>query len=202
LEYNVTHGLQVIAQDAAVPFYLLIDLRIDGPDGDHPSLRPKQLIAVSLDYSPLTAAQRCVVAEACSRHLQTSHGLRSLAPGDPNFIGRYGGNRRQRGAAYHQGTVWGWPIGFFFSAHLRTYGDPEQVRSFLQPLLQHLPGHGLGSLSEIFGDPPFTPHGRIAQAWNLVEMLLGSQAIQEMKRKEGKEWESRWQTARDVRDRQ
>jgi len=110
-------------------------------------------------------------------HLLTSHGLRSLAPDDPAHVGHYGGDQRQRGAAYHQGAVWGWLIGPFVSAHLRVYGDRERARSFLQPLIHHLADHGVGSISEIFdGDPPFTPRGCIAQAWSVAEVLRAWQA--------------------------
>ena len=148
---------------------------MDGPDGDDPALRPNQLLAVSLPYSPLLPEQQRAVVNICARHLLTSHGLRSLSPDDLAYIGRYGGDQRQRDVAYHQGGVWGWLIGPFVSAYLRVYGDRErreQARSFLEPLVHHLADHGLGSISEIFdGDPPFTPRGCIAQAWSVAETL-------------------------------
>jgi predicted glycogen debranching enzyme len=145
---------------------------IDGPNGDDPALRPNQLFAVSLPHSPLTPEQQRAVVDACSRHLLTAHGLRSLAPDDPAYVGRYGGGRHRRDAAYHQGTVWGWLIGPFVTAHLRVHRDPQLARSFLAPLLHQLATHGVGSLSEIFdGDPPFTPRGCIAQAWTVAEVL-------------------------------
>jgi predicted glycogen debranching enzyme len=145
---------------------------MDGPDGDDPALRPNQLLAVSLPYSPLLPEQQRAVVNICARHLLTSHGLRSLSPDDLAYIGRYGGDQRQRDAAYHQGTVWGWLIGPFVSAYLRVYGMGERARSFLQPLIYHLADHGVGSISEIFdGDPPFTPRGCIAQAWSVAEVL-------------------------------
>jgi len=145
---------------------------LDGPEGDDPALRPNQLFAVSLPHSPLTSQQQRAVVDACTRHLLTSHGLRSLAVDDAAYMGHYGGDQRQRDGAYHQGTVWGWLIGPFVSAHLRVYGDRELARSFLQPLTHHLTGHGLGSISEVFdGDPPFTPRGCIAQAWSVAEVL-------------------------------
>jgi len=145
---------------------------IDASDGDDPSLRPNQLLAVSLAHSPLPPEQQKLVVDACARHLLTSHGLRSLAPGHPAYTGHYGGDRRTRDGAYHQGTVWGWLIGPFASAHLRVYRDPAAARSFLHPMLRQLDSHGLGSLSEIFdGDPPFAPRGCIAQAWSVAEVL-------------------------------
>jgi predicted glycogen debranching enzyme len=153
---------------------------IDGPLGDDPALRPNQLIAVSLLHSPLDPSQQQGVVDACARHLLTSHGLRSLAPGDPAYTGHYGGDRQQRDAAYHQGTAWGWLIGPFISAHLRVYGNRELARSFLVPLLRHLADHGVGSISEIFdGAPPFTPHGCTAQAWSVAELLRAWQATQD-----------------------
>jgi glycogen debranching enzyme len=145
---------------------------IDGPEGDDPALRPNQLLAVSLPYSPLTRVQQRAVVDACARHLLTSHGLRSLAPDDPAYIAHYGGDQHRRDGAYHQGTVWSWLIGPFVSAHLRAFGDRERARSFLEPLIHHLADHGVGSVSEIFdGDPPFTPRGCIAQAWGVAELL-------------------------------
>ena len=145
---------------------------MDGPDGDDPALRPNQLLAVSLPYSPLLPEQQRAVVNICARHLLTSHGLRSLSPDDPAYVGRYGGDQRQRDAAYHQGGVWGWLIGPFVSAYRRVYGDHERARSFLQPFIHHLADHGLGSISEIFdGDPPFIPRGCIAQAWSVAEAL-------------------------------
>jgi glycogen debranching enzyme len=145
---------------------------LDGPEGDDPSLRPNQLFAVSLRHSPLDDDQARAVVDICARHLLTSHGLRSLAPQHPDYVGRYGGDRSTRDAAYHQGTTWGWLIGPFASAHLRVYQDPTQTCAVLVPMLQHLNGHCIGSLSEIFdGDPPFTPRGCIAQAWTVAEVL-------------------------------
>jgi predicted glycogen debranching enzyme len=150
---------------------------LDGPRGDDAALRPNQLLAVSLPYSPLPADQQRAVVDACARHLLTSHGLRSLAPEDGQYIGRYGGGRRQRDAAYHQGTVWSWLIGPFVRAHLRVYGDPAAARAYLAPLLRHLAAHGLGSVSEIFdGDAPFAPRGCLAQAWSVAELLSAWQA--------------------------
>jgi predicted glycogen debranching enzyme len=145
---------------------------LDGPEGDDPALRPNQLFAVSLPYSPLSSEQQSAVVDACALHLLTPHGLRSLAPDDPAYVGHYGGNRRRRDAAYHQGTVWGWLIGPFVTAHLRVYDDREKARAFLRPLIGHLNDHGVGSISEVFdGDPPFAPRGCIAQAWSVAEVL-------------------------------
>lgn len=151
---------------------------LEGPQGDDPSLRPNQLLAVSLPHSPLTTDQQRAVVDACAMHLLTSHGLRSLAPGHPDYVGRYGGGQRERDGAYHQGTAWAWLLGPFVEAHLRAYGDPHMARSFLEPLLRHLSEGCVGSIGEIFdGDAPFCPRGCFAQAWSVAEVLRGWKVI-------------------------
>ena len=145
---------------------------IDGPSGHDDALRPNQIFTVSLPESPLSLDRQRRVVDACARHLLTSYGLRSLEPGHARYHGHYGGNRRARDGAYHQGTVWGWLLGPFALAHFRVHRDAATARSFLAPLADHLADAGLGSISEIFdGDPPFAPAGCIAQAWSVGETL-------------------------------
>jgi glycogen debranching enzyme len=104
--------------------------------------------------------------------------LRSLAPFESGYIGRYGGSPRERDAAYHQGTTWGWLLGPFALAHYRVYRDREAALRFLEPLGRQIYAGALGTLSEIFdGDAPFTPRGCIAQAWTVAEVLRAWQAI-------------------------
>ena len=145
---------------------------IDGPDGDDPSLRPNQILAVALEESALSPAQQRAVVDICARELLTSFGLRSLSPRDPAYRGQYGGDPQRRDAAYHQGTAWGWLMGPFLQAFLRVRGDCEQARTFLAPFENHLKIHGAGTASEIFdGDAPFAPRGCFAQAWTVAELL-------------------------------
>jgi predicted glycogen debranching enzyme len=146
---------------------------IDSPDiGNDATLRPNQIFAVSLPVSPLTPAQQKAVVNVCARFLLTSHGLRSLAPGEPGYSGHYGGSPRDRDAVYHQGTVWGWLLGPFALAHYHVYRDRPAALRFLEPLGRQIYASGLGTLSEIFdGDAPFTPRGCIAQAWTVAEVL-------------------------------
>ena len=145
---------------------------IDGPLGIDSSLRPNQLIAVSLHYSQLESWQQKQVVDVCARELLTSYGMRSLSPKDSQYRGIYIGDIYQRDGAYHQGTVWGWLLGPFVEAHLKVYHDVDTAAAFLKPFVSHLSDHGLGSISEIFdGDPPYSPRGCIAQAWSVGEIL-------------------------------
>ncbi|MBP0006515.1 MAG: glycogen debranching enzyme family protein [Cyanobacteria bacterium SBC] len=145
---------------------------LDGPDGDDATLRPNQLLAVSLPVSPLRIDRQRAIVEVCSRTLLTSHGLRSLAPDEARYCGQYGGDVAKRDLAYHQGTVWGWWIGAFAIAHLRVYGDPSAAMAFLSPFSHHLHTAGVGYVSEIFdGAVPMTPRGCIAHASSVAEIL-------------------------------
>ena len=146
---------------------------VDGSHQDN-ALRPNQIFALSLPF-PLvdgTMAQR--VLDAVEGALYTPYGLRSLAPGHPDYRGRYGGDAWDRDGAYHQGTVWGWLLGPYLTALVRVRGDAgrDQARTAVQTMLTHLSTGGVGTLSEIFdGDPPHTPRGAFAQAWTVGEVL-------------------------------
>jgi len=139
-------------------------------------LRPNQIFAVSLPFSPLDAAQARAVVDVVTRHLLTPYGLRTLAPDDPEYHGQYGGDTLTRDGAYHQGTVWAWLIGPYIDAYLRVHEYTAEAKSagrlILSPLLAHLWDAGLGSISEIFdGDFPHRPCGTVSQAWSVAEVL-------------------------------
>jgi len=145
---------------------------IDGPNGDDPSLRPNQIMAVSLPHSPLTPKQQKSVVDIVQAKLLTPYGLRTLSPDDPSYSGRYRGGPEERDRTYHQGTAWPWLLGQFADAHYRVYRDKEYVASLLTAFRKHLRQAGIGSISEIFdGDAPHSPGGCIAQAWSIAEIL-------------------------------
>lgn len=152
----------------------LADLWQDGePD---PSVRPNMVIAASLEFSPLTRAQRAGVVERARGELLTPRGLRTLSPWHPDYRGRYGGDAEQRDRAYHQGTAWPWLLGFYCEAAVRAGARSRAQRDELRALWADFEAeegrHGLGHLSEVFdGDPPHQPGGTFAQAWNTAELL-------------------------------
>src|SRR5207302_496558 len=101
---------------------------VDGESRDA-SLRPNQIFAVSLPYSMLDPKQSAQVVEMVERELLTPYGLRSLSPSDPAYRGRYEGDQRSRDGAYHQGTVWPWLMGAFFTACLKTRGEAGRAQA-------------------------------------------------------------------------
>jgi glycogen debranching enzyme len=156
----------------------------DVVDADHVagrvdrSIRPNQIFAVGGLPDAIVENDRAAsIVKVVERELLTPMGLRTLAPGDPSYRGRYEGGVSGRDALYHQGTVWPWLIGPFVDAWLRVHRDDAAQREaarrrFLAPLLDHLAVAGLGHVSEIAdGDAPHAPRGCPFQAWSLGELI-------------------------------
>ena len=153
--------------------YDVVDGVLNDEPGDDPACRPNQLFAIALDHPVLDEARWQPVLRVCTERLLTPVGLRSLAPGHPDYKPRYDGDLRARDAAYHQGTVWGWLIGPYVDARLRVHpGDLSQARQLLSGFVPHLGEACLGSISEVFdAEAPYTPRGCVAQAWSVAEVL-------------------------------
>ena len=139
------------------------------------SIRPNQVIAISLSHTMVSKDRAASILKTVERDLLTPRGLRTLSPGDPNYIGRFEGGPQSRDGAYHQGTVWPWLMGPYITAYTKTFGR-KAARRFAATWLENFEPHfreaGLGQVSEIFdGDAPHTPRGCIAQAWSVAELL-------------------------------
>lgn len=153
---------------------------IDGEGGDDPSLRPNQVIALSLRFPILLEAHWHSVIDVVTEQLLTPLGLRSLGPGHRDYKPCYDGDLGARDAAYHQGTVWPWLIGHFLDARRRVYGNGKSSRMLLQGLEEHVWDAGIGSISEIFdAEYPYWARGCIAQAWSVAELLRALLAAKE-----------------------
>jgi predicted glycogen debranching enzyme len=139
------------------------------------SIRPNQLIAISLANTMLSKERAASVLRMIERELLTPRGLRTLSPRDPAYIGRYEGGPSSRDGAYHQGTVWPWLMGPYITAYARTLGSKagrEFAAMWLENFAEHLQEVCLGQVSEIFdGDAPHQPRGCVAQAWSVAELL-------------------------------
>jgi len=146
------------------------------------SIRPNQLLALSLPFELVSPEQARSTLAVVERDLLTPLGLRTLAPSDAHYQGRYGGgkveaNQYDRDITYHQGTVWPWLLGPWVEARMKVFGDHPENTRFISEHLAAIRKHilteaGLGSVSEIFdGDRPHQACGCIAQAWSVAELL-------------------------------
>ena len=178
---NGANTVVAAAADRAAASFREKFVRADGrglydvlePDGTpDASVRPNQVIAAALPYSPLSADESRAVLETATMELLTPYGLRSLSPQDSRYRPRYEGDPLSRDSAYHQGTVWAWLMGSYVDLYRKVYGADADVSALLAPLEAHLREYGVGGIAEIFdGDAPHKPDGCPWQAWSVAELL-------------------------------
>ncbi|MHC4360096.1 MAG: amylo-alpha-1,6-glucosidase [Planctomycetota bacterium] len=154
------------------------------PDGSiDATLRPNQIFAVSLPFSPLPLEWQKKVVDTVREKLLTPYGVRTLESSDSRYKGQYTGPSNQRDEAYHQGTVWPYLMGPFIESYLKvndfSNDSRKKAAEFIEPLLRHFAEDGcLGQISEIFdGDAPHKPKGCLAQAWSVAELIRGYHLI-------------------------
>lgn len=144
--------------------------------GRDPSVRPNQILAISLPFPVLAPERHPAVLQKLKGELLTAYGLRTLSPGDRSYQGRYLGNVLTRDRAYHQGTVYPWLLGPFISAYLRVHGRDKKARDYARSLVErclvYMRSDGQGQLCELFdGDAPHRAGGSIASARSIGELL-------------------------------
>lgn len=145
---------------------------LDTVDPGDASLRPNQLIAMSLPFAPLRGANAVAALAKIERELLTPLGLRTLGPKEPGYVARFEGTMVQRDAAYHQGTVWPWLLGPYCSAVMKLTGDKRRAQAALSHIVESLDRYGLGGIAEVYdADAPQFPGGCPWQAWSVAEVL-------------------------------
>ena len=138
------------------------------------SVRPNQVIAAAMPYSPLDAEMKKSILDVVESELLTSRGLRTLSPKNPAYKGVYEGKQEDRDRAYHQGTVWPWLLEHFCEAYLEIHKKSglSLVKKIYYGFEEEMNVHGIGSVSEIYdGDPPHRGRGAISQAWSVGALL-------------------------------
>ena len=139
-------------------------------------IRCNQIWAAATPFPLLEPAQERAVVDTVRRLLYTPVGLRTLDPADLEFHPVYGGPQSQRDLAYHQGTVWAFPLGAYYLAVLKVSGNSPaaraRVRQELEALIPALREGCVGQLPEIYdGLTPAGSRGCFAQAWSVGELL-------------------------------
>jgi predicted glycogen debranching enzyme len=151
------------------------------------AIRPNQVIAVSLDYSPVDSSIKKAILTVVERDLLTPRGLRTLSPQNESYKGIYKGTQEQRDMAYHQGTVWPWLLEHFCEGYMNLYKESgiaflERIIKGFEPVMTEL---GIGTIPEIFdGDPPHRARGAISQAWSVAALLRIIQRYEKMTQSE------------------
>jgi len=138
------------------------------------SVRPNQVLAVSMDHSPLSLEMKKSILDVIEGELLTSQGIRTLSPKNEAYKGVYEGDQEKRDRAYHQGTVWTWLLEHFIKGYLDVYkrSGQSRVKSLYEGFDEALTSGGIGSISEVYdGNPPNDPNGGISQATAVAALL-------------------------------
>ncbi|MEA2041198.1 MAG: glycogen debranching enzyme N-terminal domain-containing protein [Bacteroidota bacterium] len=137
-------------------------------------IRPNQVFAASLCYSPLKEEAKQRILENIKKNLLTDRGLRSLSPKSSSYKGKHQGNEHERKRAKHNGSVHPWLLGAFCEAWLKLHGKSglHFVQTLYNNFSEEVYRGGIGTISEVYdGDPPFEPQGAISYAPGVAELL-------------------------------
>lgn len=138
------------------------------------SVRPSQVFAASLPFSPLDDIQKHAVLDIIKRELLTPRGIRTLSPKNPLYKGECKGNIQERDIAYHHGSVLLWFLAPYAEAYLSLHGRSglTDIKRIYEGLENALSTHGIGTFSELYdGNPPHEGRGAISQAWSVASVL-------------------------------
>ena len=137
-------------------------------------VRPNQLWAIGIHYTPLTKAQRKAALDMVTRELLTPKGIRSLTPTAGLYRPEYWGNASQRNASYHNGACWPWLLGVYARAYLSVFSRSgiAFIRRRLYAYEEEMSKHCIGTVAEVYdGNPPFRGHGAQSLSINQAEII-------------------------------
>lgn len=144
-------------------------------------VRCNQVWALSMPYTMLPKEKELCVLHKIQEELYTTAGLRTLSPKDSAFHDIYIGSMQERDRAYHQGTVWAFPLGAYYRAWIKylkqdasdmTATYKTELAEGIEEIRYWLAEGCLGQLAEIYdGAKPTVSRGCFAQAWSVGELL-------------------------------
>ncbi len=137
-------------------------------------IRPNQVIATSMTYSPLESGMKESILSYVRNFLLTPRGLRTLAADEEHYIGLYEGDQKSRDRAYHQGTVWPWLLSHYCEGLIKCMGSDalKEVEDIYSGFEEEMWLEGIGTVSEIYeGNLPSRAAGAVSQAWSVSELL-------------------------------
>ena len=143
-------------------------------DGQNLEIRPNQLCAIALDYSPVDELLFPLILRTVDRELVTARGIRTLSPRDVKYRGVYEGSQIDRDLSSHQGSTRPSLLEPYIKASFRVKGASFLKRAewLVEGFYNDLNKHGVGAFSELYdGDPPHEPHGAISSALSTAALL-------------------------------
>ena len=148
------------------------------------SVRPNQIFAVGLTYSPLSRSLQRKVLDIVTKELLTPKGLRTLSPKSPYYRPYLNGSQHDRMYAYLQGGVWPWLIYYYLSAYMKLFKriGVDFVDRLLIPFEDEIARHGIGSISEMYDPtPPYRGRGATSFTMSVSAILRIQNRLDEYK---------------------
>lgn len=145
-------------------------------------IRPNQLLACSLRYSPLSADQCARVLSVVEANLLTPRGIRTLSPNNPQYQSCCRGDEAARNSSSHQGTVFPWLLEHYVRAGFAIHGSnfAYKASELLGGFEEDVLNYGIGSVPEAYdADAPHDPCGAISYAPSVAALLEISTMIEE-----------------------
>lgn len=145
-------------------------------------VRPNQIWAAALPYSPLDRKQQKAVVDICTKELLTPRGLRTISPKSGEYRPVYVGGEQERNHNFHNGPVWPWTIMAYANAYMRVYklsgiGFMERMLVGFEVEMSEL---CIGTLNEIYdGNPPYKGHGGMSYAPSVAAVISVMKTVQE-----------------------
>lgn len=158
---------------------------------DENQVRCNQIWALTMPFTMLPVEKEALIIKKVKDELYTTVGLRTLSKDDPDFHDIYIGQMEERDRAYHQGTVWAFPLGAYYRACIRyaekcaDASEKERIKEELtqgfEALKTWLREGCVSQIAEIYdGDTPTVSRGCFAQAWSVTELLRAVNDFEKM----------------------
>lgn len=161
---------------------------VDG-NGQNLDVRPNQMFAVYLNYSPVDDEVKSSVMSVISNELVTRRGIRSLSPRNIKYKGVYEGSQTERDLAYHNGCAFPSLLAPYVDICFKMMGSVfyKKAEYLTEGFYEDINKHGVGVFAELYdGDPPYEPHGAISCACSTAALLKIDYLMNKYKKEDNK----------------
>ncbi len=143
-------------------------------DAPNFQVRPNQIFALSLPFSPLNTVQINSVLDVVKSQLVTELGIRTLSPIDIDYKPKYRGNHQERELAAFNGSARSWLFSHYYDG-LKKVNIKSALRDanlFMNCLKTEIRMRGMCMFSEMYNaDPPHKAKGAISSALSTGEFM-------------------------------
>ena len=163
IKANYTNYFLIEGRDYLADFY--------NDKGKNDFMRPNQLMAVAVEYSPIDDEVKMAVLKSVRKELLTVRGIRTLSPKNPLYKAVYEGDQCSRDNAHHNGCAFPWLLGPYVESMIKLLGKDcvKSSMELLNAFEEDINIHGIGSVAELYDGNP----GCISSSVSVAEIIRG-----------------------------